>query len=525
MSIIMSAITTAVAFFSISVDNFKGFVEMGPRRRHGRDVLSGGNDRGPASSPGGCSEDSIPRAMPNCIRPPWPAGVDAAEPMHPPFVEKFFQYPWWILAVGAVITTALVIPTVRNWERISFDYNLASLSAPGTESVVYEARMMKESDFTADTVSLICKDIKEAEVITRRVQALPSVKKIESLHSRFLNDATENRRSSPVSHRIWQAWFNTPPAPQPVSPKQLATVVERLAERLESYQEMALDGGQKALVKPIGNALAAAKKFQAVLQDGGPDVAARLGKFQDYFIGDLAKQLATVPRQPQEWPDHVGRPCRRIYATSLSARLARCRSWPTQRGEIWNRPALTKFLTECRSLGVPVTGPPVEYYEMTKLMREGFDKAAIYACVAVYLLLLVDFRRFKAATLTMVPDLLGTVWMVGLMGLCGLSFNPANLMVLPLIIGIGLANGVTSCTASAKSVMPISPTSSGTPASPSCSARSSPSSASAVSVSPTTSASPPSVRPSPSVLARVFSPASSSSPPCSSSFSGGSGRC
>jgi hypothetical protein len=112
------------------------------------------------------------------------------------------------------------------------------------------------------------------------------------------------------------------------------------------------------------------------------------------------------------------------------------------KGELWNRPALTKFLTECRSLGVPVTGPPVEYYEMTKLMREGFDKAAIYACVAVYLLLLVDFRRFKAATLTMVPDLLGTVWMVGLMGICGMSFNPANLMVLPLIIGIGLANGV-----------------------------------------------------------------------------------
>ena len=75
-------------------------------------------------------------------------------------------------------------------------------------------------------------------------------------------------------------------------------------------------------------------------------------------------------------------------------------------------------------------------------MREGFDRAAIYACVAVYILLLIDFRRFKAATLTMVPDLLGTLWMVGLMSIFGINFNPANLMVLPLIIGIGLANGV-----------------------------------------------------------------------------------
>ncbi|MFA7006988.1 MAG: hypothetical protein WC429_23315, partial [Verrucomicrobiia bacterium] len=59
--------------------------------------------------------------------------------------------------------------------------------------------------------------------------------------------------------------FDAPPASQPVAPQQLAVIVGKLAERLDSYQEMALDGGQKALVKPIGNALAAANKFKAAL--------------------------------------------------------------------------------------------------------------------------------------------------------------------------------------------------------------------------------------------------------------------
>jgi hopanoid biosynthesis associated RND transporter like protein HpnN len=440
MSIIMSAITTAVAFFSISVDNFKGFVEMGLVAGMGvmcclvtmivvLPALQAMQRRFHTARDAELHPSSIP------------AGVDAAEPLHPPFVEKFFQYPWWILAVGTAITVALVVPTVKNWERISFDYNLASLSAPGTESVVYEARMMKESDFTADTVSLICKDLKAAEEITRRVQALPSVKKVESLHSRFLGDVAEKQATLNAIAPHLAGVFDAPPAQQPVAPPSLAAVVGKLAERLDSYQEMALDGGQKALVKPIGNALAAAKKFQKTLQSGDANLAARLGKFQDYFIGDLAKQLARFRTGLKSGPitlETVPKDLRDQFI----GKTGKVQVMVYPKGELWNRPALTKFLTECRSLGVPVTGPPVEYYEMTKLMREGFDKAAIYACVAVYLLLLVDFRRFKAATLTMVPDLLGTVWMVGLMGLCGMSFNPANLMVLPLIIGIGLANGV-----------------------------------------------------------------------------------
>jgi uncharacterized protein len=440
MSIIMSAVTTAVAFFSISVDNFKGFVEMGLIAGMGvLCCLAAMMVVLPALL---AMQRRFHPARDAVLHPATvPAGVDAAEPLHPPFVERFFRYPWWILAVGTVITAALLTSTVRNWERISFDYKLSNLSAPGTESVVYEARMMKESDFTADTVSLICKDLKHAGEITRRALALPDVKKVESLHSRFLGDAAEKQAILAGIAPLLAGVFDTPPPSQPVAVQPLAEVVGKLADRLENYQEMALDGGQKALVKPIGEALAAAKKFHGVLKKGDAQLAARLGKFQDYFMGDLARQIARFragvqagPITPESLPKDL--------VDQFIGKTGKVQVLVYPKGELWNRPALTRFLTECRSLGVPVTGPPVEYYEMTKVMREGFDKAAIYACVAVYLLLLADFRRFKAATLTMVPDLLGTVWMVGLMGLCGISFNPANLMVLPLIIGIGLANGV-----------------------------------------------------------------------------------
>lgn len=440
MSVIMSGITTAVAFFSISVDNFKGFVEMG--------VVAGVGVI--------CCLVSMMTVLPAavCLRKKFkddgdaarhpatvPIGTDPTEPLHPPFIEKFFRYPWWILLAGTVITVLLVVQVAKHWETISFDYKLANLSVPGNESVVYEQRMMQESDFTADTVSLICKDLDQAEEMSRKAAALPSVKKVESLHSRFLGDGEAKRALLASIAPHLAGVFETRPAPQPVDARALAATVGKLAKRLERYQELAFDGGQKALVKAIDGALGAAEKFKETVGSGDAGVAERLGRFQNYFFGDLADKLARFrdglkpdPPTLETLPPDV--------KSSFIGKTGKVQVFVFSKCQLWDRPGLTRFLTEVRGLGVPVTGPPVEYYEMTKLMREGFDRAAIYAVVAVYLLLLVDFRRFKAATLTMVPDLLGTVWMVGLMGVFGVAFNPANLMVLPLIIGIGLANGV-----------------------------------------------------------------------------------
>jgi uncharacterized protein len=36
----------------------------------------------------------------------------------------------------------------------------------------------------------------------------------------------------------------------------------------------------------------------------------------------------------------------------------------------------------------------------------------------------------------------GSIWLLGFMGLARLSFNPANIMTLPLVLGIGVTNGI-----------------------------------------------------------------------------------
>jgi len=446
MSVIMSAVTTAVAFYSISVDNFKGFVEMG--------IVAGTGVMCCLVSmmtvlPAMMALRRAPEAANAKLHPAAvPVGVDPTEPLHPPFVEKLFRYPWWILAVGTAITVVMVL----YWQRVIFDYKLANLHVPDSEAVTVEERMMKGSDFTLDMVSLIIRgtnlhaNLAQADDVARKLEAMPTVRKVESLR-RFLGDPAEKQAVLRSIAPSLKGVFEAAPASQPVDLKQLAAAVDKLAKRLERLEEIAFDGGQKELAKAIGAALKAAEKFCDTLKDGDAAVAARLGKFQDYFFGDLASKIARF---------RAGLTAEPITVESLPADLRS--SFISKKGwvqvyaypkcDTWDRPKLDEFMKEVGGLKdaddryIPVTGPLVEFHTMTGLMRKGFDRAAIYAVVAVYLLLLVDFRRFKAATLTMVPDLLGTVWMVGLMGMTGINFNPANLMVLPLIIGIGLANGV-----------------------------------------------------------------------------------
>src|SRR5690606_27913492 len=54
----------------------------------------------------------------------------------------------------------------------------------------------------------------------------------------------------------------------------------------------------------------------------------------------------------------------------------------------------------------------------------------------------LDFKNCLDTLLAMLPPLCGMLLMFGFMGLLGVDLNPANLIVLPLILGIGVDDGV-----------------------------------------------------------------------------------
>src|SRR5262249_22703728 len=100
------------------------------------------------------------------------------------------------------------------------------------------------------------------------------------------------------------------------------------------------------------------------------------------------------------------------------------------------------FVMDLQRVSPWATGTPVQLYYYTKLLKESYQQAALYALIAIALLVFVHFRKISCVVLSLIPVAVGSLWMTGVMGLFGIPFNPANIMTLPLVIGIGVTNGI-----------------------------------------------------------------------------------
>lgn len=111
-------------------------------------------------------------------------------------------------------------------------------------------------------------------------------------------------------------------------------------------------------------------------------------------------------------------------------------------GDIWNMDRLERFVREIERVDPRVTGHPVQTFYASRQMQRSYVHAAIYAMLAVMIVLILDFRSLRISLLALVPLTLGILQLFGLLGLLGIPLNAANMIVLPLIIGIGLDDGV-----------------------------------------------------------------------------------
>lgn len=110
--------------------------------------------------------------------------------------------------------------------------------------------------------------------------------------------------------------------------------------------------------------------------------------------------------------------------------------------DVWDRAFQERFVEELRTIDANATGTPVQLYEYTTLLKDSFVEAAWYSLAAIAVLVFVHFRSLSCVLLSLLPVSLGACWTAGLMGWWGIPFNPANIMTLPLVIGIGVTSGI-----------------------------------------------------------------------------------
>ena len=109
------------------------------------------------------------------------------------------------------------------------------------------------------------------------------------------------------------------------------------------------------------------------------------------------------------------------------------------KGELSDTNALRKFATAILAAEPSATGPAISYYESGETVTRAFIEAGILALVSIAVLLFIALRRVTDVLLTLVPLLLAGAVTLEVCVMTGLALNFANIIALPLLLGVGVA--------------------------------------------------------------------------------------
>ena len=190
-------------------------------------------------------------------------------------------------------------------------------------------------------------------------------------------------------------------------------------------------------------------KAIAAFAEAHPDqIAAQLDQFQAVFQPEMkgvyTRMANPEPITLESLPESI-----RDRYQSIDGSQFLVTAYPS--GDVWEAEFQERIFTEVETVSDRVTGmPPLFVATIERGAAEG-KTATLYALLAITILLLLDFvvlsggrvgSGIASALLALVPLVIGTIWTVGCMTLLDIDINIANIIAIPLILGIGIDNGV-----------------------------------------------------------------------------------
>jgi len=431
--IVMGALTTAGAFAAMAFTHFKGIREMG--------IICGG----------GLMICLVPmltllpvlllRGRQNVI------DHQIQEDDRRARIENvWLQRPALVTAVIAAISAL----AATQLHKVTFDYNLLNLQSAHLPSVVYEKKLSEEKSLLFGAV--VADNLDEAVALEKKIRALTNVVADVESAAGYLHQAQAEKLKlvSEIKAVVAPLQFS-PPDTNPVDLYALSSTLYSFNGYLGAAKEKAGNSNPE-LAKQFLSLQNAILDFRKAMLAGDRTALAehadKIAEFQQALFEDLRDTFVTLQNQDDGAPLRIEDlpPALRDGFIGMNGKFL-LQVYPKK--NVWERGNQQEFVDALRQALDPrdtnhpiITGTPVQFLEYESLLKDSYITAAWYSLIAIAIMVLVHFRSLVAVILALIPVGLGTLWLAGLMGWLGEPFNPANIMTLPLVIGIGVTNGI-----------------------------------------------------------------------------------
>jgi len=366
-------------------------------------------------------------------------------------IRYFGQHKRIIRAIVLLIG----IGAISMLPRLTFDYNPINLRDQHSESVIAYKDLIARHTISPSSIMVMTRNAGKAREMEQRIGKLPSVDKAISIFD-FIPQGQSDKLDliDDMSLILGPDVSENTDVP-PTIPERIASM-HKLDYSLTEYLH-AIPTGKTDAFRTLHETLSAFigkvdKKGDSILSSrrslNGKSI---LSPFypQAATIAELETSLlATLPATLS------------FLRTALQARVITMSSIPESLHRRWVSPdgtyrievtpkenpgnihALRHFVADVRTLAPDATGGPVFTLEAGNAVIRAFRQASATALLLIAFLLVLLLRSVKDALLVLLPLLLAGALTGGVAVLLGIPLNFANVIALPLLLGIGVDNGI-----------------------------------------------------------------------------------
>jgi uncharacterized protein len=405
----LAAAATAVAFFSFLPTSYQGLFELGLIAGCGMLIAFI------------CSITFVP-AMLAIVKPPGelvPLGFRSLAPL-----DDFLQRHRIAVIVG---TIGVVLAGTPLLFRLPFDFNPINLESPNAPSVVTYRKLQGNPETSGNDADVLAASLDEANSVAKRLAALPEVSRTMTL-SNFIPDDQDEKIAAikSAAHSLGPALNPAQRQPAP-SDQDTVDAIRKTAQDLSKVAGNATGPGADAARHVSGLLMRLAESNAATRSNAEAAVVPSLVYDLDRLRDSLDPHPVTVKTLPpdlvRDWVSPDGQ--------------ARVQALP--KGNANDNQVLRKFATAVLAAEPSATGPAISLYESGRTVIGAFIEAGVLALAAIAVLLLLALRRLTDVLLTLIPLLLAGVVALEICALTGTAINFANIIALPLLLGVGVA--------------------------------------------------------------------------------------
>lgn len=405
------------------------------------------------------------------------------------WVMPFVRHPRITLAVAGVVTAA----ALGMASQMRFDFDLFNLMPRDVPSLEWQRQLNQLDQPVYDAISIVDADeegLETARTLTHQLRSLEVVQDVRGIGLLFPENEQEKLKRIRELRTTLQPALNEARAAGDANTQDanadddaefdaFAAALRDLHDRLEEQDVSTM---LPALTRAFDRLKSQVADTVALLDDqNAATLRPRYAQLTREFTAwraqtaeRIAAALSDRPLTIDDFPADLLRPyiSRNELGEPVKYALEILPALPDDVVSVLDPDFLPDFVNHIAeprpgaksAIDPHVTGPAPQFYRSGKLIKDAYQEAALWALLVVFVLLCIDFLTvgggqrsegpwlkrlmltpvtgFADAFLSLVPVAVGFAVTFGVMWLLGMSINAANIIVLPLMFGIGVDAGV-----------------------------------------------------------------------------------